>query len=250
MLGLDEARTAIRREMSDLLGELGSAPDDAWSRRTRCTEWTVADLVAHLVWGQRLEAQGVEAIGTGRSTAREVPVVESSAAGLLEQLRRAHHELWDELAERTVGELTEPAPMPYGPVPLGLLLQVITMEVGVHHSDLRAALGLPADLAPDVVAATAAFLEAFLPALASAGTRPDGPVGYRLQGRLVDLALSFDGIAWTVTDPDATASVLFSGNDGDLCLFALGRIDVESPRITVAGDMAAARRFREYVPGA
>ncbi len=252
MLALDDARTAIRVEMAAVRAELGAAADDAWSRPTRCTGWDVADLVAHLVWGQRLEAQGVEAVGTGRTTAREVPSVEPTRpAELLAQLDEAHAQLWRALAQRTADDLGTPAPMPYGPVPLGLLLQVITMEVGVHHSDLRAALDLPAHLGADVVAATAVFLGTFLPALAAAGTRPDAPVSYRLQGQVVDLTLSFDGDGWRVGDPGpgGVPAVVFSGADSDLCLFVLGRTALEPARITATGDMAAARRFSEYVPG-
>ncbi len=250
MLDLDAARTAVRREMVELVHELGVVADDAWSRPTRCAGWTVADLVAHLVWGQRLEAQAVEAVGTGRTTPLGVPAVGVAAPReLLAQLGEAHARLWEALADRTTDDLGASAPMPYGSIPLGLLLQVIAMEVGVHHSDVRAALGLAAHLAPDVVTATATFLAAFLPVLAAPGCTPSGPLSYRFLGGLVDLWLSFDATGWSTTGAGATATVTFSGADSDLCLLALGRVRPDSPRIEVVGDAAVAGRFPEYVPG-
>ena len=242
MLDLDQARRAVRREMTTALDELGGLDDDAWARPTRCHGWTIADLAAHLVWGQRLEAQGVEAIATGRTEALDVPPVSvPEARALPMQLAAAHEELWTVLEARTVDDLSKPAAMPYGPVPLGLFLQVVAMEVGVHHSDLRAALGLPDDLGADVARATAAFLAAFLPALAASGGRPAEPVRYVLRGRSFELEWSSgEGAARTVT---------LSGDDSDLCLFVLGRRTLEEVELTVEGDRALAARFKEFVPG-
>lgn len=240
MLSLEQARRAIRREVLVALDELAALDGEAWARPTRCQEWTVADLVAHLVWGQRLEAQGVAAIATGRTEALDVPDVSAAdPGGLPVQLHAAHEELWAALEARTADDLDRPAAMPYGPVPLGLFLQVVAMEVGVHHSDLRAALGLPDDLGADVARATAAFLAAFLPVLAAAGDRPAEPVRYVLR------APSFE-LEWSSGD-GAGRTVTISGPDGELCLFALGRRGLDD--LHVDGDPALAARFKEFVPG-
>ena len=255
MLDLDEACAAIRREMSAAIDELEGVDAGAWARPTRCREWTVAGLVAHLTWGQRLEAQGVEGVATGRAVALEVPPVPVAPPGpALAGLRAAHEDLWAHLEARTTDDLQRPAPMPYGPVPLWLMLQVIAMEVGVHHSDLRTALGLNGHLSPDVVRATAAFLSAFLPAVATGGARPDRRVCYRLVGRQgdVDLAVSWDGEAWSVGDGQALAgdaTVTISGDDGDVCLFVLGRTVLAEAALAVEGDRAAAEAFQRFVPG-
>ena len=97
--------------------------------------------------------------------------------------------------------------MPFGLAPVGLLLQIIAMEVGVHASDLREAVGGDGVLEDDVVAATATVLAAFLPSLAGNGSTPDGPVRFRLQGEDVDLALAFDGTAWAIGDPADGATI-------------------------------------------
>lgn len=240
MLDLDGARRAIRREMRAALDELDGLDEQGWQRPTRCRGWSVADLAAHLVWGQRLEAQGVAAIATGRTEALEVPdVTVVDPRALPVQLRAAHEELWAALEARTVDDLSSPAAMPYGPVPLGLFLQVVAMEVGVHHSDLRAALGLPDDLGADVARAAAAFLAAFLPALAAAGDRPEEPVRFLLRGRSFELEWS--------SGEGASQTVTIAGPDSDLCLFVLGRRGVEE--LHVEGDPGPAARFKEFVPG-
>ena len=250
MLDLDQAREAIRREIGTALEELEGLDDDGWSRATSCHGWTVADLVAHLIWGQRLEAQGVDGVLTGRSVAVEVPAVPVAAPPVLvRDLRAAHHELLAGLDALRTDHLIRPAPMPYGPVPVPLLLQIITMEVGVHHSDLRVAAGGRGELQPDVVRGTAAFLQAFLPVLAGGGARPEGPVAYRLEGRDGNLVLTvgWDGVAWS-TNAVTRPTVTFSGADSDLCLFTLGRIGLDDP-LEVDGDRVAAGRFKEFLPG-
>jgi uncharacterized protein (TIGR03083 family) len=248
MLDLDAARAAIGREMAAALAELEGIDLACWSKRTRCRDWTVADLVAHLIWGQRLEAQALEGVATGRTEAVEVPPVPVDEPGpMVAALRAAHRQLMDQLEPRTADDLDRGAPMPYGTLPLGILVQVVAMEVGVHHSDLRHALGLTDTLAPDVVLATAAFLGAFLPVLAAGGARPDRPVSYRLAGRDgdVDLAFGWDGQAWSVTEGPVTVTV--SGEDSDICLFGLGRTGLA--RLSVDGDRALAAAFHDYVPG-
>ena len=248
MLGLDEARAAIGREMTTALAELDGIEPARWSEPTRCWDWPVADLVAHLIWGQRLEAQAVEGLATGRTEAVEVPPVAVGEPGaMVAGLRAAHGELMHQLEARPAADLDRGAPMPYGTLPLAVLVQVVAMEVGVHHSDLRAALGMPDALAPDVVRATAAFLGAFLPVVAAGGARPDRPVSYRLAGRggNVDLAFGWDGQAWSAID--GPTAVTLSGDDSDVCLFALGRTGLE--RLSVDGDPKLAAAFQDYVPG-
>lgn len=249
MLTLDHARVAIRREMRGVLTCLASLEDDAWSAPTRCAGWSVADLVAHLVWGQRLEAGGLRGAAEGRDAAEVPDAVEpASPDELQEALRVAHAGLDGPLEALDESALERLAPMPFGLAPVSLLLQVITMEVGVHASDLREAVGGDGVLEDDVVAATATVLGVFLPALAANGTRPPGPVRYRLLGDEVDVTLGYDGTAWA-TGGDGPADATFRGRDSDLVLFALGRGSIADRRLEVDGDLSRAERFRAHVPG-
>lgn len=250
MLTLDHARVAIRREMRGVLTCLSSLEDDVWSAPTRCAGWSVADLVAHLVWGQRLEAAGLLGAAAGAESADVPAPVEPGAPDeLREQLRAAHAELDAPLEALEPSGVDRLAPMPFGLAPVSLLLQVITMEVGIHASDLREAVGGDGALEDDVVAATATVLGLFLPSLAANGARPDGPVRYRLAGDDVDVRLAFVGDEWTTADADAEPDVTFRGKDSDLVLFALGRGTIAERRLDVEGDLTLAERFRAHVPG-
>lgn len=251
MLTLDHARVAIRREMRGVFTCLASLEDGTWSAATRCDGWSVTDLVAHLVWGQRLEAAGLQGAAEGREAADiPAPVEGAGPEVLVEQLRVAHADLdasLEALDEAALGRL---APMPFGLAPVALLLQIIAMEVGVHASDLREAVGGDGVLEDDVIAATATVLEGFLPSLAGNGSPPEGPVGFRLLGEEVDLQLAFDGTTWSTSRTGGEdADVTFRGRDSDLVLFALGRGSTADRRLEVDGDLSRAERFREHVPG-
>ena len=251
MLTLDHARVAIRREMRGVLTCLTSLEDSTWSAPTRCDGWTVTDLVAHLVWGQRLESAGLRGAAEGHETADvPAPVEGADPEVLFEQLRAAHAELDASLEALDETGLERLAPMPYGLAPVALLLQIIAMEVGVHASDLREAVGGDGVLEDDVVGATATVLAGFLPSLAGNGSPPEGPVRFRLRGEDVDVTLAYDGTTWsTEAGGGAEADVTFRGRDSDLVLFALGRGSIDERRLEVDGDLSRAERFREHVPG-
>lgn len=249
MLTLDHARVAIRREMRGVLTCLASLEEGAWSEPTRCAGWSVTDLVAHLVWGQRLEAGGLRGAAEGREVPDvPAPVERAAPEVLLEQLRAAHAELDAGLEALDEPALARLAPMPFGSAPVALLLQIITMEVGVHASDLREAVGGDGVLEEDVIAATATVLDAFLPSLAGGGAAPEGPVRFRLEGEDVDVTLAYDGAAWSTTDT-GEVDVTFRGRDSDLVLFALGRGSVADRHLEVDGDLSRADDFRAHVPG-
>lgn len=248
MLRLDAARAAIRRDMADVLTSLHASSPDQWDVATRCAGWNVADLVAHLVWGQRLEASGLAGAASGRTEVElPEPVPATPGAGLIAQLEEAHGRLLAELDQLTDDDLGRLAPMPFGLAPVGLVLQIVTMEVGVHADDVRHALGAPGELGRDVVEASAVVLEAFLPTLAGAAAAPAEPVAFRFLGEGLDLTLAHDGAAWSTVP--TTADVRFTGAGHDLVLYLLGRGDVDERRLEVAGDVTRATAFRSFVPG-
>lgn len=255
MLSLDEARAAHAREVVAVVDAVAGLDDGQWQAATRCEGWTVRDLVAHVAWGQRLEANGVAGLVEGRTT----PLVpdDMTAPGrdeVLAELRSSSQALLDGLADRTDADLERLAPMPFGMPPLAVLIQVIAMEVGVHASDLHAALGRPSTLAPDVVRATETFLRLFLPTLAAGGPEDGASVSCRLEGATVDLSLAWDGSAWSSVDAAAagaaTSTVTIKGADSDLCLYALGRLGpaLDDAGLTVTGDDELASCFRSYFP--
>jgi uncharacterized protein (TIGR03083 family) len=247
VLTLDAARTAIRREVAASLALLDELDAAAWTRPTRCAGWTVADLVAHLAWGQRLEAAGFAGGAAGQTEPVELAAIPLDEPPVLRSsFAEGHAALDAELTALTDADLERLCPMPFGLAPAALLLQIVAMEVGVHGSDLADAVDRPGALADDVVDATATVLAVFLPALA---TGPDEGADYRFAGDGVDVRFRHDGTSWSTAPADSAAAVTFRGSGSDLCLYLLGRGSVEERRLQVDGDLSAAARFRGIVPG-
>ncbi len=250
MLDTATVRTALAREWTATVDRLDRLDTSGWVTPTRCAGWTVADLVVHTVWGVSMEADAVSGARTRREAAADgrVVTVSDGPSVLAGGLRAAAADLLAQVDALESDDLSAPAPMPYGPVPLPLALTVFVMEAGVHSSDVADALGEPAPLAPDVAEATATSLAAFVPLLAANGSgAPDGAV-LAAAGPSVDLRIAAADGTWAA-DPDATPTATVRGSDSDVLLFLLGRIPVDAPGLTVDGDAALAARFKEYVPG-
>lgn len=249
MLTIPDAVSAIDREISGCLRLLED--EQSWTRPTRLTGWSVADLAAHLAFGQQLQAVAWQhlAVGDGQ------PVTVESVTGSPDQVRKSlaasARALQEALAKAGEDALTNVALMPYGPAPGAILLPVAVMEAGVHHSDLAAAVGVDDGLAQDVVAAAFVVLGAFLPVLgagSAASTRPGTTI--RLESPTQGLTVRRgDDANWQVDDVMAGVDTTIRGNGSDVVLFALGRRSSSSGGLTVDGEAEVAARFKELFPG-
>jgi hypothetical protein len=138
--------------------------------------------------------------------------------------------------------------MPYGPVPIDLVLPIFTMEAGIHAHDLLATCGRPEALSVEVVTATAIVLAAYLPILASAAEAEEPPAEgtvVALRSPSVDLRLRFSERAWAPANGHGPIDVIAADDDTSLLLFALGRAPVE----VVHGSASAAGKFKAWFPG-
>jgi uncharacterized protein (TIGR03083 family) len=218
-----------------------------WDRPTRLAGWSVRDLVAHTVWGTSMEADALRRWRTGEADPAEGRTVDATTvpAELLAEITSSTGELGAELARVAGGDPGRPVPMPYGEMPVALVVQIFVMEAGVHASDLAAALGEEARLEPDVVAATVPVLGAFLPVFAStAEEKPADGTVVALDAPSVALRLRFSDGVWSVDGGDSPAEVI-SGDDSTLTLFALGRV----PASAVHGPAPARDAFKAWFPG-
>jgi uncharacterized protein (TIGR03086 family) len=139
----------------DAVGNLIAAVGDQWSAATPCTEWTVRDLVGHLVQvnrtfvavvnGQTPPDRGADVLGDDPVAAYR----DSSAA-----LRAAFDQpgILDRKFEGPLGTATGAA-----------RLQWRIADLLAHGWDLGQALGRPADLPADLVEQAHAFALAELP---------------------------------------------------------------------------------------
>lgn len=125
------------------------------------------------------------------------------------------------------------------------------MEAGTHTDDLAAALGHSGKLAADVVVATKAYVRAFLTLGASTEEIPEPGVTVALRGSSVDLTFVHRDGQWEVADRGGPArpGVTVEADDSTVLLFALGRVPVTDPRLSVSGDRMLATRFKSWLPG-
>jgi uncharacterized protein (TIGR03086 family) len=179
----------LNRASDDFGARLRSVRDDQWGLATPCTDWTVRDLVNHVVVGGHVTAMlvhgatadeviaqfGRDAIGDDAPGAFEASVAGERAAfaepGAMERI--VHH--------------------PAGDIPGSMLLGFRFGDNVLHTWDLCRALGADETLAPDLVAASWELMEpmaAMIPSFGVFGTGPSGLVGddAPLQTRLLDLS--------------------------------------------------------------
>lgn len=161
----DAARLATA-EYDRMLSLLRSLDDSDWEAPTDCTEWSVRDMVAHLV-GTAESASLREQMRValkGRRLAKRRKVADIDGINTVQIEERAHlgpRELIDRL-ERAAPRFVEfrsrfprvlrgiRVPAPAGPLSLGHLMDVVyTRDVWIHRVDITRATGRPMLLAPD-----------------------------------------------------------------------------------------------------
>ncbi len=147
------------------LGEVltGLAPED-WRARTDCSEWTVHDVVAHLVGAAESNARMRELVRIawkGRSLRPGEPRIDAwNDVQVAERVNRTPDELLHDLADAGARGVRArrrlPAPvramrMPFGP-PLGfrsmgyLMDRIYTRDAWMHRVDICRATGRPLEL--------------------------------------------------------------------------------------------------------
>lgn len=127
-----DAMVAINRNAARLIGEVA---DDQWEEKTPCTEWSVRDLVGHMIGTTRY----FEACA-GRTDAPAAPgepagSIGDDPAATFEEAAAATMAAWT--AEGALdGDVTIPAEMP-AVAALGVNL----LDTGIHCWDLATAIG-------------------------------------------------------------------------------------------------------------
>lgn len=145
--------TPIERYLGalDRLGAVVDAvPPDRWDDPTPCPDWSVRQLLGHLVDGQ------VQVLAMVGDDGPRRPVTDPGELGALAgpdpaaSWRRAHEE-----AAATLAGVAPTAVVttPLGPRTVEQLLGLALVEPVVHSWDLATATGQPADLDPEAVAA-------------------------------------------------------------------------------------------------
>jgi uncharacterized protein (TIGR03086 family) len=152
---------------------VASLGEDQWGRATPCPDWTVRDLVNHLVLGMRLFANALgDPTGPTLEEARQGKIGDLLGDDPLGSYRDAARDMV--AAFRQPGALDQVITIPFGSVPARLALNLRVVEALVHSWDLARATGRPAlleeDLAEEGLVTSRAMLAAVPP-----GRTPFGP---------------------------------------------------------------------------
>lgn len=162
------------------------------ARPTRCTEWSLEILLAHLVRGvDRLRAYLAETIADeppsiGWLSYWQTVAVVTDSASITQRAQafaeRVNHQsvgqVWQEVHERAL-EVTASAPPDRGvPTPFGVLrldhyLTTRVVEATVHGLDLKDAIGLEQVATPGALAITTLVLDGLLPGDRAPGHEDD-----------------------------------------------------------------------------
>jgi uncharacterized protein (TIGR03083 family) len=244
--------------------------DEQWQAQTPLPEWTVHDVVAHVV-GTESMLQGVQTpeadidVSTLKHVRNDIGVMNEcwvrkmrqiSAADLLVKLRATTSERRKALSGLSNEAWNDVTMTPAGPDSYGRFMRVRIFDCWMHEHDIRDALGKPAsadelvgpasELALDEMAASMGFVVGKL------GGAPDGSrVSIELTGpigRTINVAV--EGRARVVDDfgdDDPTSTIRLDG-----VLFgrlAGGRttLDQHADEITYGGDEAVGRRVVEHL---
>lgn len=157
----------------DAVGDLVAAVrQDQWSAPTPCSEWTVRELVNHMVIGDRLAA----GILRGEATVARGALDPKTNDALGDDPVAAHRSAAAAMlaAFRLPGVLERPFEFPVGVLPGIAAVHLRTTEALVHGWDLAQATGRQPRFPDDTVERELEFTRAQLPA-ATSGRTPFAP---------------------------------------------------------------------------
>jgi uncharacterized protein (TIGR03083 family) len=180
VLSIDDDPTSqlvpTARQRTRLQTMLATLSAEQWQQASRCNDWSVRDVIAHLVTVNSFWHASVTAGCAGEPTrmlagfdpaATPPKLVDTmhalSSAEVLEQFTATNEKLLAALDALTEEQWTMPAESPAGHVPIRLVAQHALWDCWVHERDVMAPLGLTAAAEPDELASCLQYAAAVGP---------------------------------------------------------------------------------------
>jgi uncharacterized protein (TIGR03083 family) len=202
-----ELRDLIRAERERLVRDLRELPAEAWDHPSLCEEWSVRDVVGHLIRTDRAYRRGVPLlIDLARGGFR--PQAALARAGRREAAGKDPHDLIEALSRTRYETAVRLHPVPT--IPLAELL--------IHGQDIRRALELSHDIPPEVFGLAADGAVSFVRRLFGWGSLPKG---VRFEAADVDWSTGSGEIA---RGPIEAVTMVLSGRRAALA-------DLEGPAV-------------------
>lgn len=241
--------TAWRQTLEAVLTLGHALSDPEWSSPTECPNWTVKDVYAHLIGGERWMASGHPQPEEYQAWAAE-PVLarrDATPAAILDELRRVYEHRLVQM-ERDAIDPATPAHLPTGvPVTLENLLRSRVFDVWTHEQDIRRAVERPGNLASPAAALAGEWLVAALPRLVAKDAKapPGATVRLSTTGEVaMDVAVAVDRSGrGRLVAPGRSAQVHLTLRWESYVRLSAGRGSQADHDIRVTGDRALADRL-------
>lgn len=127
---------------------VGKITDDDWAKPTPCTEWTVRDLLNHMVYEQLWVPELLAGVTVAEIGDRyDGDVLGDDPVSRWRTTSRAAREAW-----LAAGVLDQDVQLGRGPTPAREYAWEMTLDLAVHGWDLARGVGAPSPLNPDLAA--------------------------------------------------------------------------------------------------
>lgn len=240
---------AWRQSLESILAIGPELTDPEWAAPTECPDWTVKDIFAHLIGGERWMAEGHPPPSEEFAEWAAAPVRERRhlpAAKVLVELRQAYE--WRRMQlESDPIDPEQPAHMATGqPMPLARLLEVRALDVWVHEQDIRRAVGKPGNLDSAAAAIAGELFVAALPRIVAKAAKapPGAAVRLTTTGEVemdVVVEVNSDGRGALVS-PDRPVTTHATLSWEAYTRLSCGRGSRDDYEVTVVGDRRLADR--------
>lgn len=230
---------ALAAQHHELATILDSTDEQAWQRPSRCSGWSVADVVLHLAQTDEMAVASVEGrfreFLQGPSGGSQTSTVDEGAALLVDQQRglavadlRAR---WGTAAEQLVGSLRAADPHQrvqwvVGELSVRTLATTRLAEAWIHTGDVADGLGLVQNNDGRLVHVARLAWRTLPYAFEREGHELHGPVEFDLTGP--------SGEQWRFT-PDGAPVTVVRGDGVELCMVAARRMAASATGLIASG---------------
>ena len=283
MESFEERAKLYKSESERFQDYLKNLPADEWNKQSACDEWSVADVVAHLVGnsefyagtvarglqGESSPPEGRPEAGTGHPSLSAESLAKSSIAAkerlgdkLLETYLEKDNHLIKLLTGLNPEDQAKPCYHPGSIVPAGNFVDLRFKEVILHEWDIRSAIeekaGLSASgLASMIILINESFASGSLRWAFWAGPALDRPVRYRFEVKTplpvsADIIVEGDKFRYEQS-AEGAADVTFRCHTHIFALLMYGRMTtadaMAAGHLSIDGDAGLAAQFSQWFKG-